>query len=201
LRSHLNRHYVQKGKTPYQDYSFIKHHVWEEFVEKMSTNEVKVKGQQYSECAKKNVLPHHLGMTGYAAKRKKWRQEEREAAAAGLEDPFEGIPERGHGFFNARRPKKLKEGRKKYNEPRTKEAKKALPATKAAKEHGLFSPRREHDMLTEALRNPEHRGRVRGVSSRQSWKKLDSWQSDATSHNTRQRYKVLTPDFGKSNVI
>ena len=39
LRSHLNRHYVQEGKTPYKDYNFIKCHVWEEFVEKMSTKD------------------------------------------------------------------------------------------------------------------------------------------------------------------
>jgi len=168
LRSHLNKEYVQNGKTPYADYSFIKRHIWEEFVEKVSTDEAKAKSQENSELAKKNVLPHHLGMIGYTAKRKKWRQEEREAAAAGLEDPFEGIPERGHDFFNARRPKKLKEGRKKYNEPRTEEAEKALLATKAARERGLFSPRRKHDMLTEALGNPEHRGHVRGASSRQS---------------------------------
>ena len=72
LRSHLNRHYVQEGKTPYKEYNFITHEVWEEFVEKMSTDEAKAKGQEYSELAKKNVLPHHLGMTGYATKRKKW---------------------------------------------------------------------------------------------------------------------------------
>ena len=102
------------------------------------------------------------------AKRKKWRQEEREAAAAGLEDPFEGIDERGCDFLNARRPKKLKEGKKKYNEPRVEDVEKALLTTKAAKECGLFSPRREHAMLTEALGNPEHRGCVQGVSSRHS---------------------------------
>ena len=39
----------------------------------MSTDEAKAKGQEYSELAKKNVLPHHQGMIGYAAKRKKWR--------------------------------------------------------------------------------------------------------------------------------
>ena len=44
-------------------------------------------------------------------------------------------------------------------------------------------------MLTEVLGNPEHRGRVRGVSSRHSWKNVDSWQSDAASQHTRQRYK------------
>jgi len=93
---------------------------------------------------------------------------ERVLAAAGLEDPFEGINERGRDFLNARQPKKLKEGKKKYNEPRVEEVEKALLATKAAKERGLFSPRREHDMLTKALGNPEHRGCVRGVSSRHS---------------------------------
>ena len=76
----------------------------------MSTDEAKAKGQEYSELAKKNVLPHHLGMTGYAAKRKKWRQEEMEADAAGLENPFKEVDERGRDYFYARRPKKLKKG-------------------------------------------------------------------------------------------
>ena len=49
---------------------------------------------------------------------------------------------------------------KKYNEPRAEEVEKALLATKDAKERGVFTPRIEHDMLTEALGNPEHRGRV-----------------------------------------
>jgi len=43
-------------------------------------------------------------------------------------------------------------------------------------------------MLIEALGNPEHHGRVRGASSRLSWKNIDSWQSDTTSHHTRQKY-------------
>ena len=51
-----------------------------------------------------------------------------------------GIDERGRDYFNPRRPKRLKEGRTKYNEPWTGEAEKALRATKAAKEHGLFEP-------------------------------------------------------------
>ena len=130
LRSKLNKDYVQIGKTPYGDYSFIKRHVWEEFVEKMSTDEAKAKGKENSELAKKNVLPHHLGMTGYAAKRKKWREEERAAAAARQEDPLEGVDERGRDFLDARRPKKLKEGMKKYNELRAEEVEKALLTTK-----------------------------------------------------------------------
>ena len=90
-------------------------------------------------------------MIGYTAKRKKWRKEEMEAAAAGLENPFEGVDERGCDYFNARRPKKLKEGRAKYNEPKAEEAEKALIAISAAKQYVV---------LTEALGNPEHCGRV-----------------------------------------
>ena len=115
-----------------------------------------------------------MGMTRYAAKRKKWWQEEREAAAAEQPNPFKGIDERGRDFFNARWLKKQKEGRTKYNEPRTEEAEKALVVTKAAKKRMLFDPGREHDRLTKALGNPEHHDRIQGVSLRQSWKKVDA---------------------------
>ena len=36
---------------------------------------------------------------------------------------------------------------------------------------GSFTRVRENDVLTEALENPEHRGRVRGVSSSLGWGK------------------------------
>ena len=167
----------------------------------MSTEEAKAKSEKFTDLAKRNTLHHHVGMTGYAAKRPKWRQEEREAAEAGLDNPFEGVDERARDFFYARRPKKLKEGRNKYNEPQTEEAEKALLAIKAAKERGEFQPRRDHDELTEALGNPEHRGRVRGVSSRQSWKNVESWQSDAASYHTRQRYKEEIFQKGKEEAM
>jgi hypothetical protein len=71
-------------------------------------------------------------------------------------------------YFYACQPKKLKEGRTKYNEPQTEKAEKALLMIKAAKEREEFVPRRNHDELTEVLGNPEHRGRIRGISPRQS---------------------------------
>jgi hypothetical protein len=36
----------------------------------------------------------------------------------------------------------------------------------AAEKGGPFEPHQERDVLTKVLGNPEHRGRVRGVSSR-----------------------------------
>jgi hypothetical protein len=44
--------------------------------------------ENYSKLPKRNTLHHHMGMTGYAAKRPKWRQEEREAAEARQENPL-----------------------------------------------------------------------------------------------------------------
>jgi hypothetical protein len=189
LRSRLNKLYLKKGKTPFKDYNFIKRHEWEEFVEKMSTDKAKAKGKKNSELTKRNTHHHHIGMIGYTAKRPKWQQKEREATEVGQENLLEGVNERGRDFFYAHRLKKLKEGRTKYNEPQIKEVEKALLVIKASKECGEFHPRRDHDELTEALGNPEHCGRIRGVSSRQSWKNVESWQSDAASYHMRQRYK------------
>jgi hypothetical protein len=147
----------------------------------MSTDDAKDKGEKYSQLAKKNTLPHHLGNTGYTDKRNKWWQEEREAAEARLENSLEGIDKRGYDIFYGHRLKKLKEGRTKYNELQTEEAEKPLLTIKATKECDEFQPRREHDELTEALGNPEHHGRVPGMSSRQSWKNAELWQSDTAS--------------------
>ena len=56
-------------------------------------------------------------------------------------------------------------------------------------------------MLTEALGNPAHRDHVRGVSSRKSSKKVDSWQSDATSYHTKLRYKEGLIHKGRDEAL
>jgi hypothetical protein len=201
LQSRLVNNYVKKGKSPLLDYTFIKQHVWDEFVEKNSTDEVKAKSKKFTELAKKNELSHHLGMTGYAGKRPKWRQQEREAEASGQSYPLQGIDERTRDLFYGREPKKVKEGMTKYNNPKIEEAEKSLLMIKAAKEHGEFVPHRGHNELTEALGNPEHRDRVWGVSSRQSWKNVESWQSDTASYHTRKSYKEGIFQAGKEAAV
>lgn len=71
-------------------------------------------------------------MTGYAGKKQKWQEEEAQAAAAGQENPLAELDERAHHFFYARRPKKVKEGMTKYNEPQTEKVEKAVLAVHAA---------------------------------------------------------------------
>jgi len=51
---------MNKGKTPFEDYDFIKTRIWEEFIKKMSSKEAKAKGAKCFELAKRNMLHHHL---------------------------------------------------------------------------------------------------------------------------------------------
>jgi len=62
----------------------------------------------------------------------------------------------------------LKEGRTKYNEPKIEEVEKRIMEVSMAKKSRSFEPCQERDILIEVLGNPEHHGRLRGVSSRQS---------------------------------
>ena len=64
------------------------------------------------------------------------------------------------------RSKKLKEGRTKYNETKTEEVEKRILEVSVAEKSASFEPRRERDVLTEALGNPEHHDVIRGVSLR-----------------------------------
>jgi len=103
----LNREYVQTGKNPCARYNYVLPEVWEAFVKQKQTPEAKAKGEQFSKLAKRNVHHHHLGMTGYATKKPKWRAEERATNEAGQPDPYDGIDERARDYLKARKPKKL----------------------------------------------------------------------------------------------
>jgi hypothetical protein len=75
---------------------------------------------------------------------------------------------RSKDFLKGREPKKLQEGKRKFNEPHIEEAKKRILDVAVAAKSGEFEPHRERDILTEALGNPEHCGCVRGMSARKS---------------------------------
>jgi hypothetical protein len=125
------------------------------------TDEAKEKSAKFTVLAKMNKWPHHLGMIGFAGDREEWQRQDEARRAAGIPDPYEGVAPRGKAFMSARILKKLKEGVTKYNEPRFEEVEKAL--SEASKDSESFEVRRGHDLLTEVLGTPEHRGRIRGV--------------------------------------
>jgi hypothetical protein len=109
-----------------------------------------------------------MGMMGYAGKRPRWRAEGRALAEAGQEDPYSDYDERARDFLKGRMPKKLKEGKTKFNDPRIEEAEKRILVVTTAAKRGEFEPRIERDVLTKALGNLEHHGHVRGLGSRKS---------------------------------
>jgi hypothetical protein len=63
---------------------------------------------------------------------------------------------------------------------------KAVQLTKK-KRLGVFKSDRETDVLSGALGNAEHTGRIRGVASHMSWKV--SFPNDAWSYKKHDRYK------------
>jgi hypothetical protein len=71
----------------------------------------------------------------------------------------------------------------------------------AKKRLGLFKYDRKNDVLSGALGNTEHTGRIRGVTSQMSWK--ISFSNDAWSYKKRDRYKRNLEDVieEKMNIM
>jgi hypothetical protein len=59
-------------------------------------------------------------------KKVKWWEEERAAAEARQLDLYDGLDDRAWDYLNARKQKKLQEGKTKFNEPHNKEAEKKI---------------------------------------------------------------------------
>lgn len=201
FRYRMKRDYVEKGKTPFAKYTCVKPEHWEAFVQNCQSDAAKEKSKKFSELAKKNVIPHHMGNIGYAGHAPRWHAEERERAEAGLPDPYDGCDERTRNYVYGHKPTKKKGDKALEPNPKLVEAEKAIIAvTQATKSGSSFEIRRGKDVLTAALGNPEHRGRVRGLSSRKSWKTVDSWQTDAATYHTRQRYKEGLREEGHEEI-
>jgi hypothetical protein len=111
---------------------------------------------------------------------------EEETVSAGKPNSLEGIEERTQHWLLAR--SNLTEDNTliyKKKEVTTVEQK-ALQV--AAKQRlGLSQSDKENDQLKEALGNPEHIGRIRGVGSQMPWK--HGFLKDSTSYKKRDRYK------------
>ena len=83
---------------------------WEEFVAQKTSSDSLALGQVYTDLAKKNLYPHHLGTFGYAAKIPEWRRKEEEMKQARTLDPL----------VLGRKPKVV-DGALKFKEPQTEE--------------------------------------------------------------------------------
>jgi hypothetical protein len=69
----------------------------------------------------------------------------------------------------------------------------------AKQSQGSFKPQWERDILTAGLGNPEHPGRVRGISSKEGWKEgfRPQWEG---LYKKRDRYKEELSDYFKQEA-
>ena len=99
----------------------------------------------------------------------------------------EQVGERSANWIRARKPKET-ETCVSFEDPMLDEAMKSIFAVAGMQQEGKFKPRRERDILSVGLGNPEHPGRVRGISSKEGWK--DGFGPQwANEYKKRDRYK------------
>ena len=82
-RSELNKKYIQKGLTPFNEFGNITPSQWNELMAQNTSPEALDLSARNTELAKRNKHHHHLGPGGYYAKEEQFRKMDEEAIASG----------------------------------------------------------------------------------------------------------------------
>jgi hypothetical protein len=164
----MNTKFAKKGLDPRKKYKILEGQ-WAVFLEQRNSLEFIYLSEANSKLSKKNKYRHHLGTGGYKRQVSKWRQEDTEKKAAGLSTLSEQLGERMANWIRARKPRET-EADVSFDDPNVKEAEKNIYAMAAKESQGSFKPQKERDILMACLGNPEHPGRVRGISFKEGWK-------------------------------
>jgi hypothetical protein len=69
----MNRKYVKKQLVQ-KHMGKIKQSQWEEIVKQKTDPEALVISDKFAEILKKNIYPHHLGLSGYIGKVVEWKK-------------------------------------------------------------------------------------------------------------------------------
>jgi hypothetical protein len=197
-KSELNSKWAKKGLDPTKRYK-ITAGQWAVFLEQRNSDEFKALSESKSELAKRNKYHHHLGTGGYQRKLAQWEQEDEAQRAQGLPALPDQLGRRGSQWVHARVPAKKANSSLSFADPMVEEAAKNIFKVAAKQKAGEFKPQREKDVLTVALGNPEHPGRVRGISSKEGWKEGfgPEWEG---MYRKRDRYKEELSNFFKEEA-
>jgi hypothetical protein len=159
----LNTNYVKKGLVP-KHMGKITEVQWKEFIKQKTDPKALVISNEYGEMLKKNIYLHHMGSKGHVAKIPELKKKIEEAISAGNPNPVEEIEERTVNWLLAR--SELTQDGKLVHKKKGVAAiqEKTVQLTKK-KRLGLFKSDRENDILSGALDNAEHTGRIHGIAS------------------------------------
>jgi hypothetical protein len=133
-----------------------------------------------------NKHPHRLGSNGYHHKVVQWNRIIEEAIANDTLDPIlKDIDERAIRWILGRAG--LTEDGKLLHPELVGEVSTKIQEYAEKRKKGEFKPRRENDILTAALGNPEHTGRARGISSKIFWR--EAFPEYAASYRKHEKSK------------
>ncbi|KAL6650311.1 hypothetical protein ACP70R_009236 [Stipagrostis hirtigluma subsp. patula] len=187
FRSNLVTKFLAKGIQPFAHYQFLEEADWKVFINQKSTQEAVEKSLKGKELRSKDKHNHNLGPTGYKGAIPKWLKEDAKLEAEGKPNPWKQYPGRTQPYLRAR-GKLTEDGEISFNSNEIQQVSHKVLEKVSESSEGSVTGVREHDILTEALGNPEHRGRVRGVSSDSGWR---SWPECEDMYRKRKKSRVV----------
>jgi hypothetical protein len=93
FRCNLNKDYVKKGRTPFNDFCFVTPDDWTTFINLRTSNEALEVNQNIQGLSKMRKWNPNLGPGGYKAKIKGWRLKEQQGREVGRPDILEVVSE------------------------------------------------------------------------------------------------------------
>nr|ABA97331.1 transposon protein, putative, CACTA, En/Spm sub-class [Oryza sativa Japonica Group] len=173
----LSKKFVKTGCTPFWTYANITPNQWDDFLTLKNSPEEIQRSQKLRGIRTKG---------GAVDKRGGGNEEEGATGTNG------GMDTKIKDWVRARTLKITDEGKVSFEDPKLQSVADKIENLSSSEKKGLFKPKREKDVLSTVLGTPEHGGRVRGVSSKMSWKK--GFKHDP--HKKREAYKDKLRDEG-----
>jgi hypothetical protein len=141
-----------------------------------------------------------MGSNIYVGKIPEWKKKLEEVVSVGNPNPVDDIEKRTVNWLLAR-SELTQDGKLVHKKKRVVTVQEKVVELTVKKRMGLFKSDRENNILSGALDNAEHIGRIRDVSSQMLWK--IGFPNDAWSYKKRHRYKRNLEDVieEKMNTI
>jgi hypothetical protein len=154
---------------------FLQQQDWDMFVQETNSLSFQQLSQEMKQKRALHNKTHKTGRKGYRGKRKEWENEDAKLATEEKQNPWDQFPGCSRPYLRARVWKKKntseESGSITFSNPAVVRVADRVKTLAAQGSDGSSSGVREDDILTAALETPEHRGRVRGLSSSHGWGK------------------------------